>query len=1178
MSDSVNLEDKYAATSGRVYVTGPQTLVRIPIDQARRDAAQGLKTAGFISGYRGSPLGTYDLALWQAEKYLKQHRIHFEPGINEDLAATAVWGTQQTPLLGGAHQEGVFALWYGKGPGVDRSADAIKHGNFAGTSAKGGVLLLCGDDHGARSSTLAHQSDHALIHCGVPFLNPANLQEYLDFGLVGLALSRYSGCWVGFKCVTDIIDGSASIQVDPGRLRIDLPTDYTPPPDGLSIRFELAALTAEARVFEQRHLAAQAFVRANRLDGQRFGARGRKRLGIVSSGKSWSDLIEALDQLAIGPAEAERLGIGAYKVAMVWPLEPERLKAFAAECDELLVIEEKRGIIEEQIARILYNIPADRRPRLSGKSDPSGRTLVCQVGELGQREIMRTVIVRYIAAGDSPELRNRLDVALARGDPSGRPSAQVARQAAFCAGCPHNTSTRVPDGSVAMAGIGCHGMAVMLPDRSTLGGYHMGGEGAAWIGQAPFIDRPHVFQNLGDGTYFHSGLLAIRACVAAKVNITYKILLNGAVGMTGGQPIEGEQFAGEITAPRIAQQVHSEGVGRIAVVTDDLGKYRARSQFPGITTFHHRDELDAVQRELRTWKGTSVLVYDQACATERRRLRKRGKLPDSNVRMYINPQVCEGCGDCGVQSNCIAIEPLNTEFGRKRRINQSACNKDLSCLKGFCPSFVSVIGGNLAKPPRDDTPWSGWLDQSAVQEPIRPQLDRRYSVLVTGIGGSGVVTVGAIMGMAAHLEGRSCSVLDMSGFAQRNGSVMSHIRFAPSHETERSARIPVGCANVVLGCDPIVAASPDSIAMMAPNRAAVIVNRFVAPTVAFAADPDFRVDEADLESQIGRRVGLDRVVGIDAAGIVQALIGDVLAVNMFLVGFAWQRGLIPLERESIEAAIRLNGAAVEMNLKAFGLGRAAAARPALLSKLLSEKDGAPPETMDLSTVIAHRRAHLTAFQDAALADRYAALVARVHSAEEALGPGNVGLALAVAQVYAKLLSYKDEYEVARLLTQYQFRQQLAQTFSGDYKLKFHLAPPLLARRDPRTGRLRKRQFGPWVLRLFALLVPLRRLRGTAFDMFGYSAHRRLERSLIGEYERLIEWMLPRLTRANHAAAILMALCYERVRGFDVVKEANITRMHERLSTAKTAFERASDPVPETAALTHVSELSRSSSA
>jgi indolepyruvate ferredoxin oxidoreductase len=1175
MSTSVRLDDKYLATTGRVYVNGPQTLTRLPIDQVRRDAAAGLKTAGFISGYRGSPLGMYDIALWAAEKHLKEHRIHFEPGVNEDLAATAIWGTQQTPLLGGARQEGVFALWYGKGPGVDRSADAIKHGNFAGTSAKGGVLLLCGDDHGARSSTLAHQSDHALIHCGVPILYPANLQEYLDFGLMGLALSRYSGCWIGFKCVTDIIDGSASIRIDAERLRIELPGDYSPPPEGLSIRFELAPLTAEARLFEQRLLAAQAFVRVNRLDGQRFGPSGRKRLGVISSGKSWSDLMEALDLLSIGEAEAERLGIGGYKVAMVWPLEPERLKAFAAECDELVVIEEKRGVIEEQIGRLLYNVPANLRPQLSGKHDPAGRPLVSQVGELGHREIMRTLVSRYLAHENSSELTQRLDVALSRSASSETPAAVVARQAAFCAGCPHNTSTRVPEGSVALAGIGCHGLAVMLPDRATLGGYHMGGEGAAWIGQAPFIERTHVFQNLGDGTYFHSGLLALRACVAAKVNITYKILLNGAVGMTGGQQIEGEQFAGEITAPKIAQQVHSEGVQRIAVVTDDPEKYGThRSEFPAITTFHHRDDLDAVQKELRTWRGASVLIYDQACATERRRLRKRGKLPDSNVRMYINPQVCEGCGDCGVQSNCIAIEPLSTEFGRKRRINQSACNKDLSCVKGFCPSFVSVTGGKLAAPPRSDASWGASLE--SLGEPDPPSMGARHqSVLVTGIGGSGVVTVGAVLGMAAHLEGRPCTVLDMSGFAQRNGSVMSHIRFAPSYAAEHCARIPPGSADVVLGCDPIVAASPDSISMMAPDHATVLLNRFVAPTVAFAANPDFRVDEALLEDRIGQRVGRERVIGIDATGIVQALIGDVLGVNMFLVGFAWQSGLIPLKRQNIEDAIRLNAAAVEMNLKAFALGRTAAARPAMLSKLLSAGDASPADSMDLPAVIAHRKAHLTAYQDAALAERYAALVERVDRAEKALGPGNVGLALAVAQVYAKLLSYKDEYEVARLHTQDLFQQQLAGTFSGEYRIKLHLAPPFLSRRDPRTGRLRKREFGPWVLRLFALLVPLKRLRGTRFDLFGYSAHRRLERSLIGEYEILIESVLPQLTRANHAAAVAVALCHDGVRGFDVVKEQSIARVRARLDAAKAEFERTSTGA--TSSADPVLELSNSPS-
>ena len=1154
---STNLDDKYVATHGRVYVTGPQALVRLPIDQARRDAAQGLKTAGFISGYRGSPLGTYDLALWQAAKHLKAHNIHFEPGVNEDLAATAVWGTQQTPLLGSARQQGVFALWYGKGPGVDRSADALKHGNYAGSSDKGGVLVLCGDDHAARSSTLAHQSDHVLIHCGIPILNPADTQEYLDLGLMGIALSRYSGCWIGFKCVTDIVDGSASILVDPERVRVAQPTDYVAPAGGLSIRFELAALRAEARLFEQRLLAAQAFVRANRLDRQCIGPTHRKRLGIVSSGKAWRDVTEGLARLGIGPGDAERLGIGAYKVAMVWPLEPERIKAFAAECDELLIIEEKRGVIEEQIGHLLYNLPADRRPRLIGKHDDAGRAFISEVGELDPVQVMRAVAERYLALESSVEMRGRFEKALALSVKSEPAAPLAARSAAFCAGCPHNTSTHVPEGSVAMAGIGCHGMAVLLPDRGTLGSAHMGGEGATWIGQAPFVDRTHVFQNLGDGTYFHSGLLAIRACVAANVNITYKILVNGAVGMTGGQPIEGEQFAGEITTPRIARQVHSEGVGRIAVVTDDLGKFdNLRNEFPAVTSFHHRDDLDAVQREIRTWEGVSVLLYDQSCATERRRLRKRGKLPDTNKRLFINPQVCEGCGDCGVQSNCIAIEPLETDFGRKRRINQSACNKDLSCVKGFCPSFVTVIGGSLRGSSDRNQREDGWTD--GLPDPVTPAIGDSYSVLVTGIGGSGVVTIGAILGMAAHLETRSCTVLDMSGFAQRNGSVMSHVRFAATHDSMRSARIPAGAADVVLGCDPIVAASPDSLAMMAPQRAMVVINRFVAPTNAFALDPDFRVDVSMLERAVTEKIGADRLFGIDATGIVNAMLGDAIGVNMFLVGFAWQRGLIPLTRQSIEAAIRLNGAALEMNLRAFLLGRAAADRPAELAKrIATTQPSLLEDAADLPAVVAHRKAHLAGYQDAALAARYAALVDRVDRTERALGSRHTGLALAVARVYAKLLSYKDEYEVARLFTQDLFRAQLDGAFAGNPQLKFNLAPPFLARRDPATGRLRKREFGPWMRHVFAILAKLRRLRGTPFDLFGYSVHRRMERSLIGEYEQLIETILSGLTSANHSAAVALAQCHESVRGYDVVKEKSIEEMRPRLEAARSAFERAS---------------------
>jgi len=1140
----ITLDDKYLATSGRVFVNGVQALTRLPIDQARRDVAAGLNTAGFISGYRGSPLGIYDLALWQAERHLKANRILFQPGVNEDMAATAVWGTQQVPLSNQAKYEGVFAIWYGKGPGVDRSADVLKHGSFAGTSPKGGVLALAGDDHAGRSSSLAHQSDQAMIHLGMPLLYPADIQEYLDLGLMGFALSRYSGCWVGFKCLTDTVDGSASILVDPSRVQPILPTDYTPPPDGLSIRDEYLVLKQEARLFEQRHQAVKAWVRANKIDQLRFGGTGRKRLGIISTGKTYLDVMEALGRLGITSQDAERLGIAVYKVALVWPLEPERLKDFASQCDELLLVEEKRGVIEEQVAHILYNLPADRRPRLIGKHDENNRPLISEVGEIGPDKIMRVIGDRYLKLNDSADIHSRFgellreDTAGGVGEP-----AQVVRTPAYCAGCPHNTSTKVPEGSVARAGIGCHGMAAFMPERNTTRIYHMGGEGAPWIGQAPFVDTPHIFQNMGDGTYFHSGLLAIRACVAANVNITYKILLNGAVGMTGGQPIEGEKFSGEVSAPHVANQVYAEGVKRVAVVSDDIDKY-VRSDFPPGTTFNHRDELDTVQRELRECKGVSLLIYDQSCATERRRLRKRGKVPTTDVRMYIQPDVCEGCGDCGVQSNCIAIEPIETDLGRKRRINQSVCNQDYSCVKGFCPSFVTVKGGRIRAKGGKGTPEAPIVVN--LPEPKVPGIDDTFSILVTGIGGTGVVTIGAILGMAAHLEDKACTVLDMTGFAQRNGSVMSHVRFS-SRDEGHAARIPPRGANVILGCDPIVAASPDAVSMMIPGGTSVVINRFVVPTSAFALNPDFRVDLKALEKIMSRRIGSEQsMFGVEATQIATALLGDAIGSNMFLVGFAWQKGLIPLKRETIEYAIDLNGTAKAMNLRAFNLGRVAAVHPEELAKLVGNLDEAKPVVeQDLPSILASRTAHLTAYQNEGLARRYRALVDRVNAAEKALGGNRDGLTRAVAHVYAKLLAYKDEYEVARLYTRPEFRKQFEETFEGDVKLTLNLAPPLLAKRNPATGRLDKMEFGSWILTMFKFLAPLKVLRGTPFDFFGYAAHRRIERATIREYEQLVDQILRKLTVANHSQAVELAKLFDTVRGYDVIKEENLAKVHKR---------------------------------
>jgi indolepyruvate ferredoxin oxidoreductase len=1148
---TTTLEDKYTKESGQVYLTGSQALVRLPMLQHGRDLADGINSAGFISGYRGSPLGIYDLALWQAEKHLQQHNIRFQPGVNEDLAATAVWGSQQVGLIGDALYDGVFAMWYGKGPGVDRSGDPLKHGNFAGSAAKGGVLALCGDDHAARSSTIAHQSEHALMHYGMPILHPANIQEYLDFGLFGFALSRYSGCWVGFKCVTDTVESSATVCVDPDRLRIVHPTDFIMPPAGLNIRLGVFPLQAERQLFEQRHRAAQAFVRANRLDGVRFGGGKRNRLGIVTTGKSYLDVVESLQCLGIDQACAEALGIAVYKVAMVWPLEPIALTDFAKACDELLVIEEKRDVIESQIAHILFNLPASDRPRLTGKRDEAGMPLVSSVGELDPDQIMQLVAGRYLTLSDNAELKAAAAKRAAPGTaPVGFSAGQGAlmRMPSFCAGCPHNTSTRVPEGSIALGGIGCHGLATWMPDRKTTALYHMGGEGAPWIGQAPFVDTPHIFQNLGDGTYFHSGLLAIRACVAAGVNITYKILLNGAVGMTGGQPIEGERFEGEVTAPHVASQLFAEGVGRIAIVSDDPKKYGDRSGFPALCTFHHRDELDAVQQELRLWKGVSGLVYDQACATERRRLRKRGRVADPDERLFIHPEVCEGCGDCGVQSNCVAIEPEETDLGRKRRINQSVCNKDYSCNKGFCPSFVTVKGGRLRTRAGADANSETAL-ASALPTPQLQDIDGVFSILVAGIGGNGVVTVAAILGMAAHLEEKACSVLDISGLAQRNGAVMSHLRFSSGSAFDHAARIPQGSADLVLGCDLVVAGGPEGLMKMTPGRTAVVFNAFIAPTSAFALNPDLDFSNGSLTRGIAERADAGKMFGVDATGIATTMLGNAIGANLFLVGYAWQKGLIPLEANSIETAIELNATLSSLNKRAFALGRLAANDPTWIAKWLGET-GQPTaeETESLEALVANRVSLLGSYQNTAYANRYEAFVAKVTAAER-LVPGQDGaLSRTVARILAKLMAYKDEYEVARLFIGDAFRKRLTDTFEGDFKLQFNLAPPLLARLDKRTGRPRKMRFGSWMVGAFQVLAGLRHLRGTRFDIFGYSAHRRLERELIVEYEQLISELIKRLDPASYRAIVAIADSFDRVRGYGVVKEQSVRVLRRELVT------------------------------
>ncbi|HZY55348.1 MAG TPA: indolepyruvate ferredoxin oxidoreductase family protein [Reyranella sp.] len=1142
MSQSVTLDDKYVLESGRVYLTGTQALVRLPMMQRQRDLAAGLNTACYITGYRGSPLGGFDQALWQAKRFIKKNHIEFQPGTNEDLAATALWGTQQIHLYPGAKYDGVYGMWYGKGPGVDRSGDALKHANYAGTSKHGGIMALAGDDHMAKSSTVAHQSEPAFMAAGMPVLHPASVQEYLDLGLHALAMSRYSGLWVGFKILSETADSSASVHIDPHRIEIHTPSDFILPPDGVHIRWPDDWLGQERRVITVKQPAALAYWRANRLDRLMLG-RPDARFGIVTVGKSYLDVRQALDDLGIDEAEAERLDIAIYKVAMVWPLETQGAVAFAQGKREILVVEEKRAIIEPQLKDALFNAPADRRPMVVGKADDRGEKLLRSDGELTPYEIASALVARLGLDAFGERTKQRFDALKRKMGRQIRNEAGMARVPYFCSGCPHNSSTKVPEGSMAMAGIGCHTLAIGM-ERNTKTFTHMGAEGAPWVGASHFSDMPHVFQNLGDGTYFHSGYLAIRHAIATNTNITYKILYNDAVAMTGGQPHDGN-----VHPWTISQQVHAEGARRIALVSDDPDKYAIGTEWAPGVTFHHRDELDEVQRELREYKGVSVLIYDQTCAAEKRRRRKRGTYPDPNKRVFINQAVCEGCGDCSVASNCLSVTPVETEFGTKRAIDQSSCNKDYSCLNGFCPSFVTVEGGSLRKGKAAAAKTAERPAESPLlAAPVLPSVEQPYGVLITGIGGTGVVTIGAIMGMAAHIEGKGASVLDQLGMAQKGGAVVSHVRIGASPEALHAVRLGAGGANLLLGCDLVVSASPDALAKLEPGASKAIVNTHETITGEFTRHPDLAFPSNTLKLSIEAAAGADACDFLEASKLATALMGDSIATNLFMLGYAYQKGLVPIGHSALEQAIELNGTAVPMNLGAFRWGRRAAADRAAVEALVAPPvDNVVPlrTAPTVDELVASRVKLLTAYQDAALAERYRALVERVRTVEQKVIPGQTKLAEAVARYYAKLLAYKDEYEVARLYSEVTFAAQLNGQFEGDFRLKFHLAPPLLASRDAKTGHLQKQEFGPWMLPVFRFLSKLKGLRGTAFDPFGYTAERKQERALIREYEGLVDELLGGMGSLNHSLAVKLASLPDDIRGYGHVKDAHLARARRK---------------------------------
>nr|WP_246012106.1 indolepyruvate ferredoxin oxidoreductase family protein [Hydromonas duriensis] len=1141
----VSIDDKYTATEGQVFMSGIQALVRLPIMQRQRDLAAGLNTAGYVTGYRGSPLGGLDDALWRAKKYLEPAHVTFAPAVNEDLAATACWGTQQVGLIGPAKYDGVFAMWYGKGPGVDRSADALKHLNHAGTSKHGGVILVAGDDHVAHSSSLPHQSDHIFSAAMIPMLYPCNVQEFLDLGVHAWAMSRFSGCAIGFKAIADTVESSASVDVNPFRVEVKIPDNFVMPKEGLNIQLSTAGVNAVARAQEAlmqdyKIYAALAYARANRLNRITIDS-PKPRLGIIASGKSYLDVLEALGQLGIDEAQAAAIGLRVFKVAMPWPLEADGVREFAQGLDEILVVEEKRQIVEYQLKEQLYNWRDDVRPRVIGKFDekgewvaPRGEWLLTSKLDFSVAQIATVIASRIERFHTSDIIHERLAMLQEKEAVLNRAVNTPPRPPYYCSGCPHNTSTKVPDGSVALAGIGCHAMAMAIYPESNKLMTHMGGEGATWIGQAAFTEVPHVFQNLGDGTYFHSGYLAIRAAIAAKVNITYKILYNDAVAMTGGQPVDGV-----VTVPSVAHQMIAEGVQRIALVTEDTTRYRDRSMLPALVTIHDRSEMEAVQKELRTFKGTSILIYDQVCAAEKRRRRKKRTLDDPKVFTFINEAVCEGCGDCGVQSNCVSILPKETAYGRKRSIDQSSCNKDYSCINGFCPSFVTVHGGNIRKSKtgiiQKDNPAVN--DFGALPEPILPTCRTPYNILLNGIGGTGVIAVGAFIGMAAQLEGKAVSVLDMTGMAQKNGAVTSHIRIADDVNCLHAQRIATGEADLVLGCDILTAGSHDAVAKMRAGRTRAVVNSHQQPTGQFTQVPDWQFPIHDVQSLIEQSIG-QQAEFVDATRLATALMGDAIATNVFMVGFAYQKGLLPISEAALLRGIEIIGVGVEANKLSFLWGRRAA-----FDLKRVEAIALPTQTIALHMperldAIIDRRYHdLIAYQNKAYADTYLALVKQVQTAEAQLNLGQQ-LSKAVALNAFKLMAYKDEYEVARLYTQPEFMAQLKQQFDGDVSLKFHLAPPLFAKKDL-NGHLVKKAYGPWMMRVFGWLATLKNLRGTRLDVFGYTAERRMERELARNYVDTMRTLAAKLNKDNHATMVKWANLPEQVRGFGHVKEKNI---------------------------------------
>jgi len=1122
------LEDRFEKAGETLLLTGVQALVRLPLVRHQLDKALGWNTAGYISGYRGSPLGTYDMQLQRQKARLDAANIIHRPALNEDLAATAIWGTQQIALYGNQTVDGVFGIWYGKGPGVDRSGDALRHANSAGTAPRGGVLALAGDDPSCKSSTITSGCEYSFMDVEIPVLDPAGVTEILDFGLKALDMSRFAGLWVGMKCVAETMDGAGTVLIDPASYAPIFP-DFAFPADGVHIRLRDHAIPQEQRLRQVKLPAALAFARANGLNRIVVDS-PQARFGIAARGRGYATLRQALHDAGITDELARMAGLRIWKVGLAWPLDVEGARAFARGLEEVMVIEDRRPVIEPQLRDALYDL--DDRPRVVGKRDEQGRRLLSDLTELDTGQVLRALAARLPAPLQTEQLRARIAQldALAQH----QPDPVHDRTPYFCPGCPHNTSTRVPDGSHAMAGIGCHTLAIYM-DRQTDLYTHMGAEGMPWLGMAPFVTEKHMFVNIGDGTYAHSGILAIRQAIAAKANMTYKILVNSAVAMTGGQTVDGD-----LGVPEIAAQVAAEGAAKIVVVSDDPTRHQHDEEMPKGIEYRHRRELDLVQRELRELPGVTILIFDQQCATERRRKRKRGSQAAADRRVAINPRVCEDCGDCSRASNCLAVEPLETAFGRKRVIDQSACNQDQSCVEGFCPSFVTLLG---AEPVKKPVPAA----DAALAEPVRPEPragEPAWNILLAGVGGQGVTALSAILGMAAHLENRPSRSVDMLGLAQKGGGVFAQLRIGrvgAAPESIEAPRIGMGQADLLISADMVVAQGRTARPLLGAGRTTAVLNADLQPTAQFVLDTSTRYDREGMLASV--RETCREVIAVPGIQAVEESLGDLIYLNVWLLGLAYQRGLIPLSAEAIERALELNAAQIERNKAAFRLGRAAALVPP-----------APitPEAESLDALIARRVADLTAYQNADYAAQYAGFVARVRAAEAHDVKGQERLSRAVAVQLYRLMAYKDEYEVARLHSLPEWRDFLAGQFSGTQRIELQLAPPIMARPDPVTGLPRKRAFGPWMLTAMGLLRHGKSLRGTPLDPFGRTEERRMERALPAEYRAMIERLLPRLVPASHAAICDVAEAAAGIKGFGHVKARNLAATRAKLAELEAA--------------------------